>query len=272
MKQMINKIIITIFSVLIIGLVVMFGLKYNVDQKNLALTAQNNQTTAANVEKANEAEAATSAANAADVKAANSAKLIADAKIKAAALLAVATKKANDASNASNKVVINNNVSAIATSTSNATNNTTLNVPAVFNNVPENYKLLKDSVYNFTVEYPCFLTDVTTYQNNQGYAITSDDGTTSLSSYVSSCSDILSTLYTTDMQYYNATKITATSYGNDDDWFLISWLDGENTVYEKVEIDSANKLAYTSVFSCPSAYVDSYQPYIDRFSFGFLNN
>lgn len=269
---MINKTITIIFSVLILGLVVIFGMKYNTDQKNLVVTAQDNQTTAANVEKANEAEAATSAINAADVKAANSAKLIADAKIKAAALLAVATKKANDTSNASNKVVINNNVSAIATSTSNATNNTTLNVPAVFNNVPGNYNFLNDSVYNFTVEYPNFLTDVTTYQNNQGYAITSADGTTSLSTYVSSYSDTLSAQYKTDMSYYNATKITATSYGNDSDWYLLSWLDNGNTVYEKVSIDTTNDLEYTSIFSCPSSYVNSYQPYIDRFSIGFFQN
>ena len=119
------------------------------------------------------------------------------------------------------------------------------------------YKQYANSRFGFSIEYPDTFATASS-DNGDGTTLSSPDGSAVLT--VSGSNNVLGDTVTTMYNTLLAEHSDASDKAYGDDWAAVSWISGDNIIYEKCVVGSGS--VNTFVFKYPAAQKDYYKSII----------
>lgn len=127
------------------------------------------------------------------------------------------------------------------------------------------YKLYKNGRYEFSIEYPSMLQPQQLPANGDGIRLSTPDGSTELT--VSGINNVLNDTVVSEYNKLVNEHSDASYKKQQDNWFIVSWVEGDKIVYEKRVIGSGS--SNTFIIKYPISKKDYYDPIISHLNSTF---
>lgn len=118
------------------------------------------------------------------------------------------------------------------------------------------YKLYKNGRYDFSIEYPSILQSKQLSANGDGIRLSTTDGSTELT--VSGINNVSNETVVSEYNKLVSEHSNASYKKQQDNWFIVTWVEGDKIVYEKRVIGSGSSNTFIIKYSISNKdYYDS---------------